>query len=234
MKIKKEQLENLGYEDIRKMIMSAVERGDKEFIMSVIPLYWEYCVDNSDYINEEFMELFEDSNLFEDREIALELAKNGYIVPKDLYENDEEIILETIKAGSMYEGMDLASDDLRKNKDFVIRMISMVNDYILLKEILNGDPAIPEIVLENDEIEQFVTTRIQEFKEKEESHEEPKPLEDMTLEELQKTEQDNDERIGDNNEAIRQALIQRIREQQKIIAAQETEINELKSQKKEL
>ena len=55
--------------------------------------------------------------------------------------------------------------------------------------------------------------------------------EDMTIEELQEAIQQNDKTIKDNDKIIKQRLVKRLLEQQKIIDGQQAEIDELSSQK---
>ena len=59
----------------------------------------------------------------------------------------------------------------------------------------------------------------------------PKSLDDMTPKELMKAIAENDEVIENNNNIIKQALMERLLEQQKIIDEQQVEIDRLKSQK---
>ena len=59
----------------------------------------------------------------------------------------------------------------------------------------------------------------------------PRPLEDMSIEELQSAVQQNNKTIQENDKTIKQALIKRLLGQQKIIAGQEAEIARLSNQK---
>mgnify|MGYP004676278215 CR=1 FL=1 len=62
----------------------------------------------------------------------------------------------------------------------------------------------------------------------------PEELENMSEEELQQIIANNDQTIEENNVAIKKALVQRILAQQKTISEQQSEIDKLSSQKKEL
>lgn len=62
-------------------------------------------------------------------------------------------------------------------------------------------------------------------------HDKTKELSSLSVEELQEIVNGNDEQISLNDDEIKQALIQRILEQQKTIAKQKEEISRLKSQK---
>ena len=62
----------------------------------------------------------------------------------------------------------------------------------------------------------------------------PEELENMSGEELQQIIANNDQTIEENNVAIKKALVQRILAQQKTISEQQSEIDKLSSQKKEL
>ena len=59
-------------------------------------------------------------------------------------------------------------------------------------------------------------------------------LENMSEEELQQLINNNEQTIEENNSAIKKALIERVMAQQETIAEQQSEINRLNSQKKEL
>lgn len=59
----------------------------------------------------------------------------------------------------------------------------------------------------------------------------PRPLEYMSIEELQSAVQQNNKTIQENDKTIKQALIKRLLGQQKIIAGQEAEIARLSNQK---
>ena len=56
-------------------------------------------------------------------------------------------------------------------------------------------------------------------------------FENMTIEELQNAVQQNDKTIKDNNKAIKQRLVKRLLEQQRIIEEQQAEIEGLSNQK---
>ena len=62
----------------------------------------------------------------------------------------------------------------------------------------------------------------------------PEELENMAEEELQQLIANNDQTIEGNNEAIKKALIERVIAQQETISEQQSEINRLNIQKKEL
>lgn len=189
MKITKEQIESMEYDGIIKMLKDAVESGDKEFIMSVIPLY-DFFIEDAEIaggnIYEDFLYLFENSNIFEDRDIALELAKYGYELPKDLYGDDKEVILETFKSGDIYYGFRLANDNVLKNKEFVMSMISEIHDYHglldLYDEFVLQDECspIPLYLFEDEEFMQFIKNRLDELKEKKEQEKEDAVYEGMS------------------------------------------------------
>lgn len=61
-----------------------------------------------------------------------------------------------------------------------------------------------------------------------------KELESMSAEELQKTVDENDKTIYENDQDIKKRLVERILEQQRIIAEQQNQISKLKSENKEL
>ncbi len=61
-----------------------------------------------------------------------------------------------------------------------------------------------------------------------------KELESMSAEELQKTVDENDKTIYENDQDIKKRLVERILEQQRIIAEQQKRISKLKSENKEL
>ena len=90
------------------------------------------------------------------------LAEFGYQVPKELYENDEEIILTAVNASGGYRnGFNLASDKLLNDKNFVKRMINQIVDYETLEEIaayikyVSEDGLLPNEVVEDGEIERI-------------------------------------------------------------------------------
>ena len=56
----------------------------------------------------------------------------------------------------------------------------------------------------------------------------------MSAEELQKTVDENDKTIYENDQDIKKRLVERILEQQRIIAEQQNQINQLRSEHKEL
>lgn len=171
MKLSEEQIENMEWEDMEKIIKDAIESRDMEFITSTLPYVDAYFMLDGDYFVSNF-----DHDIFKDRDMALHLAELAQIMPKDLYENDEEMILTTVSAPSgQYRGFYLASDELLNNKEFVKKMFDSIDDYEVLAEILQydlnpewGSDLLPKQVLEGGEIEQFVKDRIQELEEKEE------------------------------------------------------------------
>lgn len=61
-----------------------------------------------------------------------------------------------------------------------------------------------------------------------------KELESMSAEELQRTIDENDKTIYENDQDIKKRLVERILEQQRIIAEQQNQISKLKSENKEL
>ena len=62
----------------------------------------------------------------------------------------------------------------------------------------------------------------------------PEELEGMAEDELQQLIANNDQTIEENNTEIKKALIERVLAQQETIAEQQTEMNRLNRQKKEL
>lgn len=166
MKLSEEQIENMEWEDIEKIIKDAIESRDMEFITSSLPYVDAYFNLDGDYFVSNF-----DHDIFKDRDMALSLAKLAQIMPKDLYENDQEMVLTTVSAPSgAYRGFYLASDELLHNKNFVMQMISNIYaaDSDELEEILDNLDEIPAEVLEDEEYKEFIKNRIQELKEKEE------------------------------------------------------------------
>ena len=88
MTITRDELKSLKYEDIINKIKEAVKREDKEFIMSIIPLFDHFAEEAADKgrdIYGELKDYLEDSEIIKDRNIALKLAEYGYAVPEDLY-----------------------------------------------------------------------------------------------------------------------------------------------------
>ena len=133
MKLSEEQIENMEWEDMEKVIRDAIESRDMEFITSTLPYVDAYFNLDGDYFESNF-----DHDLFKDREMSLHLAKLAQIMPKDLYENDEEMILATVSAPSgAYRGFYLASDELLHNKNFVMQMISHIYYADLLANFIN-------------------------------------------------------------------------------------------------
>ena len=246
MRITRDELENLKYKDVINKIKDAVNSEDKEFIMSVIPIY-DYFIEEAGEIGEDiyedFIYLLEDSKLFEDKSIALELAKYGYEVPKELYENDEEVILTTIKSGNALGGFDLASNSLMNNKDFLINMISNIEDVITLNDLLceirldKGYSVFPEQVLHDGTIEQFITAKINEVKEKERSSNEEetpsspsnngKTSKDVAKDEIET----NATKMTTKVDAIKRAIIGRIIKKRRKI---DLERNKIKANNKVL
>ena len=163
MKLTEEQIENMEWEDMEKIIKDAIESRDMEFITSTLPYVDAYFNLDGDY----FVSNFE-HDLFKDRDMALLLAKLAQIMPKDLYENDEEMVLATVSAPSgAYRGFYLASDELLHNKNFVMQMISNIYaDSDELEEILDNLDEIPADVLEDEEYKKFIKNTIQELREK--------------------------------------------------------------------
>lgn len=163
MKLTEEQIENMEWEDMEKIIKDAIESRDMEFITSTLPYVDAYFNLDGDY----FVSNFE-HDLFKDRDMALLLAKLAQIMPKDLYENDEEMVLATVSAPSgAYRGFYLASDELLHNKNFVMQMISNIYaDSDELEEILDNLDEIPAEVLEDEEYKKFIKNTIQELREK--------------------------------------------------------------------
>lgn len=163
MKLTEEQIENMEWEDMEKIIKDAIESRDMEFITSTLPYVDTYFNLDGDY----FVSNFE-HDLFKDRDMALLLAKLAQIMPKDLYENDEEMVLATVSAPSgAYRGFYLASDELLHNKNFVMQMISNIYaDSDELEEILDNLDEIPAEVLEDEEYKKFIKNTIQELREK--------------------------------------------------------------------
>ena len=168
MQLSEEQIKNMEWEDVEKTVKRAVENGDMEFITSTLPLvdlYWDL---DADYFLLNF-----GHDLFKDRDIALQLAKCGQQVPADLYENDEEMILASVSASGRWDnGFLLASDKYINDKEFVKKMFAEIDDYEYLSELLGEyssfgflDSLLPEQVLEDGEIEQFIRNRIQELEE---------------------------------------------------------------------
>lgn len=96
MKITFDEYEKLDNEAIKEMIRNAVKREDKEFIMSIIPFYDNGGLEEDDL----YLELNE--SILSDRDILLEMARNGHHLPKDLVENDQELVLEVTKSDFIY------------------------------------------------------------------------------------------------------------------------------------
>lgn len=163
MKLTEEQIENMEWEDMEKIIKDAIESRDMEFITSTLPYVDDYFNLDGDYFVSNF-----DHDLFKDRDMALLLAKLAQIMPKDLYENDEEMVLATVSAPSgAYRGFYLASDELLHNKNFVMQMISNIYaDSDELEEILSNLDEIPSEVLKDEEYKKFIKNIIQELREK--------------------------------------------------------------------
>lgn len=163
MKLTEEQIENMEWEDMEKIIKDAIESRDMEFITSTLPYVDDYFNLDGDYFVSNF-----DHDLFKDRDMALLLAKLAQIMPKDLYENDEEMVLTTVSAPSgAYRGFYLASDELLHNKNFVMQMISNIYaDSDELEEILSNLDEIPSEVLKDEEYKKFIKNIIQELREK--------------------------------------------------------------------
>ena len=74
----------------------------------------------------------------------------------------------------------------------------------------------------------------QQPKQEETSTNNKEELESMSAEELQKTVDENDKTIYENDQALKKKLVERILEQQRIIAEQQNQISKLKSENKEL
>ena len=74
----------------------------------------------------------------------------------------------------------------------------------------------------------------QQPKQEETSTNNKEELESMSAEELQKTVDENDKTIYENDQDIKKRLVERILEQQRIIAEQQNQINQLRSEHKEL
>lgn len=74
----------------------------------------------------------------------------------------------------------------------------------------------------------------QQPKQEETSTNNKEELESMSAEELQRTIAENDKTIYENDQALKRKLVERILEQQRIIAEQQNQISKLKSENKEL
>ena len=225
MKLSEEQIKNMEWEDIEKTVKGAIESGDMEFITSTLPLvdlYWDL---DADYFLLNF-----DHDLFKNRDIALQLAKCGQIVPADLYENDEEMILASVSASGRWgNGFELAGDKYINDKEFVKKMFAEIDDYEYLSELLGEDSSfgyidslLPEHVLEGGEIEQFIKDRIQELKEKREQDKENAVYEETSeapseLEQLASTKKELEQIVGELKENIASA--------QKLLASYEELLN---------
>lgn len=116
----------------------------------------------------------------------------------------------------------------------------------MIEEYIKNNPELSEFEQpSNDEIEALLAKEmksksfrdagfeVNEFGEiiRPERKEKSKQLEDMTIEELQEAIQQNDKTIKDNDKIIKQRLVKRLLEQQKIIDGQQAEIDELSRQK---
>ena len=150
MKLTEEQIENIEWEDMEKVIKDAIESRDMEFLTSTLPYVDAYFDLDADYFLSSF-----DYDIFKDRDMALLLAKLGQHVPKDLYENDEEMILAATSATGRWDyGFLLASDEYINNKEFVKKMFAEIDDYEYLSELIGEyssygylDSLLPESVL---------------------------------------------------------------------------------------
>lgn len=167
MKLSEEQIENIEWEDMKKMLDDAIKSGDKEFITSVLPLLEDYY---ADVVFWDYFEPYFGNDLFKDRDIALLLVDYGYSVPENLYGNDEEVILRAVASpGAYFNGFYLANDELLHDKNFVMKMLSQLDDPMAFEEVAhNIDDEVPREVLEDEEYKEFIKNRIQELKEKEE------------------------------------------------------------------
>ena len=103
-------------------------------------------------------------------------------------------------------------------------------------------PKIKKIRLERDikssqnvtEEQQQEVQKEKQPKQEETSTNNKEELESMSAEELQKTVDENDKTIYENDQDIKKKLVERILEQQRIIAEQQNQISKLKSENKEL
>lgn len=165
MKLSEEQIENIEWEDMKKMLDDAIKSGDKEFITSVLPLLEDYY---ADVVFWDYFEPYFGNDLFKDRDIALLLVDYGYSVPENLYGNDEEVILRAVASpGAYFNGFYLANDELLHDKNFVMKMLSQLDDPMAFEEVAhNIDDEVPREVLEDEEYKEFIKNRIQELKEK--------------------------------------------------------------------
>lgn len=117
----------------------------------------------------------------------------------------------------------------RSKTESEIELEKNLDNYLEEKEEQQDgiETAIESKVEAESEIEQTKSSE-----EKEEQHEQE--LENMTAEQLQGIIKQNEKRIDENEEAIKQALIAKILEQQKTLAKQQERINDIKGQKKEI
>lgn len=173
MKITKDQIKNMKSEDIEIMIKDAIEKGDKEFIINIIPLLDFYNFELVGVFEQIptncFISYFESNNdLIKDRDIVMTLVKYGFDVPKELYGDDEEILLLAAKEGWLGHGFELASDERLRDKEFAKKMFSRVTDDRLLDDFRSDyvDNLYFDGFLEYDEINQLIEAREQELKDR--------------------------------------------------------------------
>lgn len=227
MKLSREQIENMESEDIEKIIKNAIESRDMEFLTSTLPdVHEHFIIEGESFWTPNYFLSNFDHDVFKDRDIALMLVKLGQEIPKDLYENDEEMILAAVSVrGCWLNGFALASDKYINDKEFVKKMIVEIDDYDLSDVLFNLEyNLVPEHVLEDGEIEQIVRNRFQELKEKKTQYKENEVADESEksskLEQLASTKKALEQTVSELRKNIASA--------QKLLASYEELLNEEK------
>ena len=220
--------ENDFYEFLRRKKQDALELEDQELVNYIEMIYNQACEDEDRY-NEYLQEEYEREEREKERKRKEELEEYELY---DNYEDAEEQISQEEKYKEYLLKIELCKKKIEEYQEILADETLDEYERIRYESLISA---------EEDDIE-FYTKEAKELQntievtnlENSLTNMTSVELESMSEEELQQIVANNENIIEENNNVIKNALVEKILSQQRIISEQQLEISRLNSHKKEL